>query len=141
MATSLASISIEEGFYPRFAESFREFYGSESVFVYAVADSFTGALARLLEARGKLAAKTVVPRLGEEEASLAVGRLLRAAPSLHKTLLQEAFGALPTGSYGAALDRSLGNSCFAGWFAALQAKDYSTANQSLIHEPQNENAS
>jgi hypothetical protein len=125
----LSEISVEEGFHPRFAESFHEHYGTDSVFVRAVADSFTLALSRMLDAHGKLAEGTVVPVLGTEAAYRVLGRLLRAVDSTHNILLQESFGALPLGSYAAAVDKIMGPGFFDRWHSYLESHDYVAANQ------------
>jgi hypothetical protein len=133
---ALSDINLEEGFYPRLTESFREHYGKESVFVRAVADTFTLALSRMLEAKGKLAEGTVVPVLGIEAAYQAVGRLLRAVPLTHNILLQESFGALPVGSYSAAVDKIMGAGFFDRWHSYLESRNYKGANEMLPKEPE-----
>jgi len=125
----LSEISVEEGFHPRFAESFHEHYGTDSVFVRAVADSFTLALSRMLDAEGKLAEGTVVPVLGTEAAYRALGRLLRTVDSTHNILLQEAFAFVPLGSYAAAVDAVMGAGFFDRWHSYLETHDYVAANQ------------
>jgi hypothetical protein len=131
MSAEFPTVKVEEGFYPRFVPAFLEHYGAESIFVRAVADSFTAALARLLESKGMLREGTAIPKLGAEEASRAVVQLIRAAPQTRQLLLQEAFGTAPPESYAAALDAVRGRSFFASWLGSLESEDYASANQKI----------
>ena len=45
----MQTVNVDEGFYPRFSDSFKEHYGVNSSFVLALADAFTFGLFEMMK--------------------------------------------------------------------------------------------
>lgn len=119
-------------FFRFFSEPFLESFGYDSTFVRATADAFTLALARLLDSKGLLNEDLEIAVLGPEAACRAVRELLGEIPEVRPVLMQEACGYLPSGSFEKTVDSRLRSGFFKGWLSALEAGEYSHANDLLV---------
>jgi len=113
--TNMQTVNVDEGFYPRFSDSFKEHYGVNSSFVLALADAFTFGLFEMMKSKGLLVEGSQVLLLGTVDARKAVIELIKSAPDIQTILLQESFGIVPLGSYRKALDEIKGASFFDDW--------------------------
>jgi hypothetical protein len=125
-------VNVEEGFLPTFAESYVEHYGTNSLFVRAVSDYLTNALANLLEAKaGQLSQKIAI--YAPDEAYDALLHLVESLVSVHgnrtvgQTLMHEACALTPIGSFAALVNSTHGAGCFQRWHEALEAENYTAA--------------
>lgn len=111
----METVNGDEGFYPRFSNTFNSHYGMNSSFVLALADSFTFALFKMMQSKGMLKEGSEVLLLGSLDARSEMIALIKSFPDIQNKLLQEAFGQIPLGSYGKALDELKGASFFDEW--------------------------
>ena len=83
---------------PDFVPEFLETYGAESVFVFAVSDFLTSAMANMLRRHDKLVSEDSTAYFGSEEAEDALVSLVVAVDGVI-TLFQESCGFAPIGSF------------------------------------------
>ena len=121
-------INVDDGFLPRFASSFCDTYGRDSVFVLAISDAFTGAVARMLESKGMLQTWETVALFGSETAVSTLLHFLSQIPGAKQALLQEALGSSPN-VFTRLVIETIGEDRFASWLQAMQASDFQRAYQ------------
>jgi hypothetical protein len=126
---ALININVDEGFLPRFSKSFLEYYGPESVFVFAVSDLFTREVARALDASAKLKSWDSVAFFGSDEAMEALSQFVLLIPKCKQTLLQEAAGDIGAGSFDRLASESIGVQNFQSWMKAFQSSDFATTGE------------
>jgi hypothetical protein len=113
--SKMQTVNVDEGFYPRFSEFFKEHYGGNSSFVLALADAFTFGLFEMMKSKDLLVEGSQVLLLGTVDARKGVIELIKSAPDIQTVILQESFGTVPLGSYRKALDEIKGASFFDDW--------------------------
>jgi len=118
------TVNVDEGFLPRFSAEFRSRFGHESLFVRAVSDYFTMALARMLAAHGRLNNTQSVKFFGSEEAARAVSRLVAGNRELSHALMQSATGSKPPEFFERAFLEKRPEVALDAWLAALEANDF-----------------
>ena len=121
-------VNVDEGYLPLLTPTFRETYGEDSPFVYAVADLFTAALASMMREKNLLVSEDTIAWVGSEEAE-GVLRSLVAAVDGGGVLHQECVGELPLGAFSKLVDEKLGVGGFESWLAAFQAERYAEAEE------------
>lgn len=126
---TLIKINVDDGFLPRFSKGFLEYYGPESVFIFAVSDLFTRAVARMLDASGQLRSWDSVAFFGTDEAMEALSQFVTMIPMGKETLLKEVGGDIEPGSFVSLASESIGVQNFRSWFKAFQLSKFSEASK------------
>jgi hypothetical protein len=124
-------VNVSDAFLTRFVSQFTAHYGDNSEFVRAAADSYTLALAAMLEDTGRLNDPGSVARVSDEEAVSGLRELMALVPELKKSLFQEALGSAPVGSSGELVDSRLGPGVFRRWVSAFELRNHSACSQIL----------
>jgi len=127
----LVTANVSDGIRPRFGKPFLDRYGADSEFVRAVADVYTLALARLLERANQLADPAGVARISDNVAVGTLHLLITNAPSVKRTLLQEALGSISVGSVAEQLDGEFGAGTFRRWLSAFESRDYEGCSRAV----------
>ena len=132
----LAEVSSVEGFLPKFARAFTDAHGGrDSLFVRATSDYFTIALVGLQDDHGL---RGLTDPVGLFAPPAAFGSLRKLLHRLYTdqghrevalTLLNEAFGARPAGTFAGVVDDTLGQGFFTEWIVEIESGSYENADR------------
>ena len=131
----LLKIDPKHGFCPHFTAEFKKEYGSESIFVFAVADVLTARFIGVLIKAGRIGPNTKPRQLGSSEAVETLEKLisiLQAKKPLSKEilpLLQEATGKASLGTFSKEVNSVLGDWIFEKWFCFFKESAFDKATE------------
>ncbi len=137
----LGSVSPVDGFLPQFVFEFKEANGgAESQFVRAVSDYFTTALAEMWLAHDLRRPDEPVALFASVDALQSLTRLMHRLYGDHGketvalTLLNEAFGARPQGTFARMADATFDVGFFSAWVAEIENGNWESANRMVGDE-------
>jgi hypothetical protein len=129
----LLQIDPKHGFYPHFTAEFKKEYGSESIFVFAVADVFTARFIGILIKHDRVSPNTKPRQLGSPEAvetlEILISILKGKKPSSNEILplLQESTGKVSLGTFSKEVNSVLGDWAFEKWLCLFQENAFGKA--------------
>jgi hypothetical protein len=129
----LLQIDPVHGFYPHFTDEFKKEYGSESIFVFAVADVLTARFIGVLIKAGRISPNTKPRQLGGHGAVETLEGLISILQAKKISweeilpLLQEATGRRPLGTFSQEVNNTLGDWTFEKWLCLFQDKAFDKA--------------
>ena len=121
-------VNVDEGFLPRFVPEFCETYGAKSIFVHAVSDLLTKAVAALMKANDRLVSEETIALFGSEQAEETLRELVVAVDG-SVTLFQESCGFAPIGSFAELVDATFEEGCFLAWLKEFQEERFDAASK------------
>ena len=107
-----------------FDPDFVKKYGQHSVFVITLADLWTMAMFRMLEANNLLKTDKQAIQLSNKEYQEPLHRITHSSAILKKAIFQEPFGFAKIGSIKQAFEQIFGQDSFDKWLDALESKDF-----------------
>lgn len=116
-------VGVTEGFIRSFTLEFLDRFGDNSLFVRAVSDLWTSALACMLEAKDPLRTPETVTLLADPVA-VDIIRALVGTAALKDPLFQEPTGFVKVGAIEASFDATFGPGAFARWLVAFEAREF-----------------